>query len=84
MTLSEAVLPPVLGPVMMTARTPGFTQMSIGTGGFVASSASPSSCTRNSADDKVSRQRADALMHATSGAFSSASDTKNRAQTFPQ
>lgn len=33
LTLSAAVLPPVLGPVMMTARVSGRTQMSTGTCG---------------------------------------------------
>ena len=39
-TLSAAVLPPVLGPVMMTQRVPGATHTSIGTGGEGLSSAS--------------------------------------------
>ena len=33
-TLSVAVLPPVLGPVMMTLRSSGLTQMLMGTGGL--------------------------------------------------
>ena len=32
-TLRVAVFPPVLGPVMMTLRSSGFTQMLMGTGG---------------------------------------------------
>ena len=40
LTFIEAVLPPVLGPVMITALTSGLTQMSMGTGGGSACEAS--------------------------------------------
>lgn len=40
LTLSVAVLPPVLGPVMMTARVSGLTHTSIATGPFASTAAS--------------------------------------------